>query len=261
LETSGIVKAEGEKSFDYMKRVIGEFKTSATGSETLKSEIETYKTKVSDLENAIADGQGDSVTAQKLKDAEANLTALQTQYDTDKQSWTDKEKEFNGKITGIQVNSEFAKATGGLKFKAGYPDSVQKTLIDSAKSGILAVNKPDWIDSEGTKIMVFRGPDGEILRNKGNALQPYTAAELISEKLKDVIDAGQKKPGTGTKNPEGQPDVIELVEVAGAKTQVEADTIITKYLLQQGELRGTASFAEKQAEIRDKNNVSKLPMR
>lgn len=261
LEVSGVAKAEGEKSFDYMKRVLGGFKTSATGSETLKTEIETYKTKVSDLEKAIAEGQGDSVTAQKLKDAEANLTALQTQYETDKQSWTKKEEEFNGKITGIQVNSEFAKATGGLKFKAGYPESVQKTLIDSAKSGILAVNKPDWIDSDGTKIMVFRGPDGEILRNKGNALQPYTAAELISEKLKDVIDAGHKKPGTGTKNPEGQPDVIDLVEVSGAKTQVEADSIITKYLLQQGELRGTASFAEKQAEIREKNNVSKLPMR
>ena len=190
------------------------------------------------------------------------MTALQTQYDTDKQGWTDKEKEFNGRITGIQVDSEFSKATGGLKFKAGYPEGVQKTLIDSAKNGILAANKPDWIDGgDGKKVMVFRGPDGEILRNKANALQPYTAAELINEKLKDVVDVGQKKPGAGTQNPDGKPDTVDLVDVAGAKTQVEADKIITTYLLQQGELRGSESFSNKQREIREKNNVSKLPMR
>jgi hypothetical protein len=261
LETSGIAKSEGEKSFDYMKRVIGEFKTSATGSTALQTEIDTYKTKVADLESKIEKGQGDQATVQKLRDTEANLAALQTQYDTDKQGWTTKEKEFQGQITGIQVNAEFGKATSGLKFKAGYPEGVQKTLIDSATSGILATAKPDWVDADGKKVMVFRGADGEIMRNTANGLKPYTAAELISEKLKDVIDLGQKKPGTGTKPPGTGPDAIELVEVAGAKTQVEADSIISKYLLQQGELRGTASFAEKQAEIREKNGVSKLPMR
>lgn len=261
LETSGVAKNEGEKSFDYMKRVIGEFKTTAAGSATLQTEIDNYKTKVADLESKIEKGQGDQATVQKLRDTEANLAALQTQYDTDKTGWASKEKEFQGQIAGIQVNSEFGKATSGIKFKAGYPESVQKTLIDSAKSGILATAKPDWIEADGTKIMVFRGADGEIMRNKANALQPYTAAELISERLKDVIDLGQNKPGMGTQNPAGTPDNIDLVDVAAAKTQVEADEIISKYLLQQGELRGTEAFSTKQKEIRDKNNVSKLPMR
>jgi len=261
LESSGIAKNEGEKSFDYMKRALTQFKTTAEGATGLQTEIDNYRTKVTDLEKAIADGSTDAVTIQKLADTQNELTTLRTQYDTDKTGWATKEKEFQGEIAGIHVSTEFAKATGALKFKAGYDKDIQKTLIESTTKGILANAKPDWIEAGGEKVMVFRDPNGEIMRNKANGLNPYTASELITEKLKSVIDAGQKKPGTGTGNPGSGAEAIELVDVAGAKTQIEADDVISQYLLQQGELKGTSSFADKQREIREKNNVAKLPLR
>ena len=261
-EVSGIEKNQGEKSYDYVKRVLGDFKSKVEGASELTTKITGYETEIANLKKQISEGKGDEVIRQQLKDAQTELATLKTQYDTDKTAWGTKEKEFSQQITGIQVDTQFEKATAGLKFKAGYPESVQKTLISSAKSAILGTYKPDWVEADGQKIMVFRDAKGEIARNKANSLNPYTAQELINEQLKEVLDPGKKTTGTGTEDPGKNPqDVIEVVDIAGAKTQVQADEIIVKYLMQQGETRGSASFAEKQKKLREDNGVNNLPLR
>lgn len=259
---TGIEKNQGEKSYDYVKRVLGDFKSKIGGATELQNKITGYETEIANLKQQISSGKGDEVIRQQLKDAQTELATLKTQYDTDKQAWGNKEKEFSQQITGIQVDTQFEKATAGLKFKAGYPESVQKTLLSSAKSAILGTYKPDWVEAGGTKVMVFRDEKGEIVRNKANSLNPYTAQELISEQLKEVLDPGKKTTGTGTEEPgKSGVDTIEIVDIAGAKTQVQADEIIVKYLMQNGETRGSASFAEKQKKLREENGVNKLPIR
>ena len=261
-EVSGVDKNQGEKSYDYMKRVLGDFKSKIGGATELQTKITGYETEIANLKKQISEGKGDEVIRQQLKDAQTELATLKTQYDTDKTAWGTKEKEFSQQISGIQIDTQFEKATAGLKFKAGYPESVQKTLLSSAKSAILGTYKPDWVETDGQKIMVFRDAKGEIARNKANSLNPYTAQELINEQLKEVLEPGKKTTGTGTEDPGKNPqDVIEVVDIAGAKTQVQADEIIVKYLMQQGETRGSASFAEKQKKLREDNGVNKLPIR
>lgn len=261
-EVSGIEKNQGEKSYDYVKRVLGDFKSKVGSSTELTTKITGYETEITNLKKQISEGKGDEVIRQQLKDAQTELATLKTQYDTDKSAWGNKEKEFSQQITGIQVDTQFEKATAGLKFKAGYPESVQKTLLSSAKAAILGTYKPDWVEADGQKIMVFRDSKGEIVRNKSNSLNPYTAQELINEQLKEVLDPGKKTTGAGTEDPGKNPqDVIEVIDIAGAKTQVQADEIIVKYLMQQGETRGSASFAEKQKKLREDNGVNKLPIR
>lgn len=261
-EVTGIEKNQGEKTYDYVKRVLGDFKSKAGGASEFQTKITGYETEIANLKTQISQGKGDEVIRQQLKDAQTELSTLKTQYDTDKQSWGNKEKEFSTQITQIQVDTQFEKATAGLKFKAGYPDSVAKTLLTSAKQNILGAYKPDWVEVDGQKVMVFRDAKGEIARNKANALNPYTAQELITEQLKEVIEVGTKKAGTGTESPQGgKAQMIEIVDIAGAKSQVEADDIIVKYLMQLGEVRGSASFAEKQMKLRMENGVASLPLR
>jgi hypothetical protein len=259
---TGIEKNQGEKSYDYVKRVLGDFKAKIGEATELQNKITGYETEIANLKQQISEGKGDEVIRQQLKDAQTELATLKTQYDTDKQAWVNKEKEFSQQITSIQVDTQFEKAVAGLKFKAGYPESVQKTLLSSAKSAILKTYKPDWVEAGGSRVMVFRDEKGEIVRNKANSLNPYTAQELISEQLKEVLDPGKKTTGTGTEEPgKGGVDTIEIVDIAGAKTQVQADEIIVKYLMQNGETRGSASFAEKQKKLREENGVNKLPIR
>lgn len=259
---TGIEKNQGEKSYDYVKRVLGDFKSKIGRATELQTKIAGYETEIANLKQQISSGKGDDVIRQQLKDAQAELATLKTQYEVDKQNWGNKEKEYADKITGIEIDSNFEKATAGLKFRAGYPESVQRTLLSSAKSAILGAYKPDWVEADGQRIMVFRDKNGEILRNKSNSLNPYTADELISEQLKEVLDNGRIITGAGTQGQgNGQSGSAEVFDIAGAKTQVEADEIIVKYLMQIGETRGSGSFAEKQKKLRQENGVDKLPIR
>lgn len=261
---TGIDKKEGEKAYDYNKRVLGDYHGKIGGFSQVEKDLQESKTKITDLEKQIKEGKGNEALAQKLKDEEGKYTQLKNAYDTDKKSWDSERESFNSKISGIQIDTQFANATSGLKFKAGYPEGVQKTLVDSAKATVLAKYKTDFIDDgAGSKKMVFRDEKGEIVRNKANALNPYTAQELIQDQLKEVLDFGKKTSGGGTEDPGGKggSDSVDLVDIAGSKTQVEADSMITKYLLQQGETRGSASFAERQKTIRLEQGVDKLPIR
>lgn len=255
---TGIEKSSGEKTYDYVKRVLADLKTKSAGAPDLQS----YENEIATLKSQIANGNGNEAIRQQLKDAQAELATLKTQYEVDKQTWGSKEKDYTNKIAGIEIDSHFEKAVAGLKFRAGYPESVQRTLLSSAKSAILGAYKPDWVEADGQRIMVFRDKNGEILRNKSNSLNPYTASELISEQLKEVIDNGRIITGAGTQGQgNGQSGSVEVFNIAGAKTQVEADEIIVKYLMQIGETRGSGSFAEKQKKLRQENGVDKLPIR
>lgn len=260
---AGVDKNDGEKAYDYMKRILGDYKTKASGSAEYETKLNAAKTKITNLEKMIQEGKGNEAMTQKLRDAEDQFNQLKTLYEGDKSKWEESKKGFESKITKIQVDNQFSDATRGLKFKSGYPEGVQKTLLKSAKAAILGTYTPDWIeDGAGNTKMVFRDGKGEIARNKANALNPYTATELIHEQLREVIDTGRQQKGSGSKDPgKGDQDLIDLVDIAGAKSQVEADEIISKYLLQTGETRGSQSFADKQKQLRDKNNVSKLPIR
>jgi hypothetical protein len=262
MEVAGVEKNQGEKSYDFVKRVLGDFKTKAGNVETLTGEISNLKTTIADYEAKFQAGKGNEALAQKLKDAETKLTQLQGQYDTDKAAWTEKENNFASERTNYIVDTEFTKATAGLKFKAEYPEAVQSTLLKAAKESVLSTSKVDFIDNgKGGKAMVFRDDKGDIIRNPENKLEPMTAGELIGKQLKDVLDTGKQQRGGGTKSPGAGNDDVDLVDLGGAKNQVQADELITKYLMQKGLTRGSAKFAEEQTRIRKDNEVDKLPMR
>ena len=256
---TGIEKLPGEKTYDYNKRVLNQYKSTIESSNQKLGEINKFKDKVSELEGLIASGKGSEAIAQKLKDTEGKLSQLQSQYDSDKKNWEDEKSKFSREITKIQVDTQFEKATSSLKFKAGYSQKAQNSLIEDAKRTILSTANPDWTEENGKKVMVFRNEKGEILRNKNNMLNPYTIEELISEQLKDELDKGKQTSGAGTiPSNESTSDIVDL---AGANTQVLADKIITKHLMQIGLVRGTKECAEKQSKLRTENGVDKLPMR
>jgi hypothetical protein len=259
-EIAGVDKNAGEKSYDYLKRVLGDFKERSTGTAAVQTKLDAELAKIAGLEQKILDGKGNEAVAQRLKDSESKLAALQGQYETEKTGWATERTGFADQITGIQVNSEIAKATAGLKFKASYPVSVQSTLLKAAKDTVLGSYKPDWVEENGVKVMVFRDDKGEVIRNKANGLNPYTSQELIAEQLKDVLETGKNQPGGGTGKP-GGPDQVTISDLSGAKSQVDADSIIVKHLLQLGLTRGSAEFGNKQKELRQENNISKLPIR
>lgn len=262
LEVSGIAKNGTEKTYDYAKRVLGEFKTKADGASGLQSQIDTLTKEKTRLEKAIAEGAADAETVKALKQAKADLqsvtkqyTELTTRYETEK---ANHEKE----LLGVRIDNALQNASVGLKFKATLPESVTKVLLAQATEKLKGMN-PEYIDDgNGEKVLVFQKADGARELNPNNDLKPYTAAELLTRELEamDVLEKQRKQTGSGTGTPTQGGGGSEItLDVSGARTQREADDIIAKQLMAQGITKGSKEFQDAKTKTWNENNIKNLP--
>lgn len=260
---TGIKKKDGEKSYDFMKRVLSEYKTKGDSVKTIQTELDNAKAQVADIQSKLEKNAGNEALTQQLKDAKAQVAQLQTQLKTKETEFNTKKTEFETALKNTHVDYAFQAATAGLKFKTGITEPIQKTLLNAAKAEILAKGTPDFIDDgQGGKKLVIRGADGNILNNPKNNLNPYTLQELVMEtSLKDVIDTGRKQTGGGTEPPTGGGGGGGMLDLSGIKSQVEADKAIESYLLSNGLTRDSQEFAEQSMQLRTENNVANLPLR
>lgn len=264
LGITGIKKKDGEKSYDYAKRVLGEYKTKAESTKTIQTQLTAAQAQVAELQSKLEKGAGDETLRQQLKDAKAQVTQLQTQLQTKETEFNTKKAEFDKTIKDTHVDYAFQAATAGLKFKSGITEPIQKTLLNAAKAEVLAKGTPDFIeDGQGGKKLVIRGADGNILNNPKNNLNPYTMQELVMEtSLKDVIDTGRQQTGGGTGGfGSGSGGTGGTLDLSGIKSQVEADKAIEAHLLANGLTRDSQEFADQSMQLRTENNVASLPIR
>lgn len=260
---TGIKKKDGEKSYDFMKRVLSEYKTKGESVKNIQKELDNAKAQVADLQSKLEKNAGNETLAQQLKDAKAQVTQLQAQLQTKETEFNTKKTEFETALKNTHVDYAFQAATTGLKFKTGITEPIQKTLLNAAKAEILAKGTPDFIDDgQGGKKLVIRGADGNIINNPKNNLNPYTLQELVMEtSLKDVIDTSRQQKGGGTIPPAGGGGGGGMLDLSGIKSQVEADKAIESYLLSNGLTRDSQEFAEQSMQLRTENNVANLPLR
>ena len=264
LVATGISKGSDEKSHEYLKRILGDYKSKVDKADEVQAQLDAANKEVAELKVSIEKGSFDAATMQQLKDAQNQVVQLQSQLAKTQKELIDSEGKYKAEVKAAQVDFAFTSALSKVKFKEGISESVQKILIDAAKSEVLAKGTPDFVvDSKGNKNFVLRDENNNTLNNPKNNLNPYTLNELIMEtSLKDIIDTGKQQPGGGT-TPPNNPNNSgnHLLDLSGASTQVAADIAIEKYLLTSGITRDNPEFGAKLLEIRNDNNVSDLPIR
>ncbi len=264
LGITGIAKNAGEKSYDYVKRVLNGYKSKIETNNALKVELDIAKGQVTELQAKLEKNSGDETLKQQLKDAKSQVTQLQASLKSKEQEFNTEKAKLETANRDIHIDYAFQAATSGLKFKEGITAPVQKVLLQSAKAEVLAKGTPDFIDDgSGNKKLVLRDSNGVIINNPKNNLNPYTIQELVLEtSLKDVIDTGRKQTGGGTGgNGGGAGSNGGSLDMTGIKTQLEADKIITAHLLANGITRDSKEFAEQSMQLRDENNIADLPIR
>lgn len=260
LSVTGIAKNQGEKSYDYVKRVLGEYKQKAAGTEALNTQITELKTQIEGYKKTIEAGKGNEAIAQQLRDAQKQLADTQALFEAKNKEWQGKYDTLNTQYQQSLIDAEFGRALQGMKFKSIYPESVQKTLIESAKRTVLASAKPDWVEENGERKLVFRDAAGNIMTNQENRLNPFTPGELLQRELKDVLDTGRRQTGTGTQGQQGGQGGNTSVDLTGVTNQVDADNAISKHLMALGYTRGSKEFSDEALKIRKENGVDKLPI-
>lgn len=261
---TGIKKKDGEKSYDYAKRVLGDYKAKAESTKTIQAQLTAAQAQVTDLQAKLEKNAGNAELTQQLKDAKTQVSQLQSQLKAKETEFNNKKTEYETTIRNTHVDYAFRAATAGLKFKTGITEPVQKVLLSSAKAEVLAKGTPDFVDDgNGGKKLVIRGSDGNILNNPKNNLNPYTLQELVLEtSLKDVIDTGRQQTGGGTNSHgSGTGGTGGTLDLSGIKNQIEADKAIEAHLLANGLTRDSQAFAEQSMQLRNENNVANLPIR
>lgn len=263
LAVTGVAKNGTEKTYDYAKRVLSEFKAKAEGANGLSAQIDSLTKEKARLEKAIADGATDAETAKALKQAKADLTAVQTQFNDLKTKYDEAEQKYQNELFGVRIESALQTAVAGIKFKPELPESATKVLLSQAIDKIKAMN-PEYIDDgKGSKVLAFKDETGALMRNPNNQLNPYTPADLLTRELETmgIIDKGRQAAGGGSTPPAGGSGGIGggAISISGAKTRVEAYDAITQSLQGQGLKVGTKQFDDAMTAAWKENNIAALP--
>ena len=262
LDASGIAKNGTEKTYDYAKRVIGEIKEKAGKLDESLKQIDELSAEKARLEKVIADGGADAETKRQLTQAQTDLASVTKSF-TELKAQYDEQKENHVKeLFGIKLDSEFSRATSGLKFRADIPQNVTDVIVSQAIAKVKGMY-PEYIDDgKGGKILAFKDAEnGAIMRNPEKNLNPYTASELVEKELKTmgVLESGRKQGGAGTK-PQGG-NGSGSIDIAGARTQDEAYEAIASSLMAQGMTIGSNEFEAAMSKAWAANNVKSLPLR
>ena len=172
-------------------------------------------------------------------------------------------KESVSKMTALQIGYEIKGAAAALKFKPEIPQAVADLAVQNIVKELETAHKPEFIpDGNGGQRLVFKDENGVQLNNPANGLQPFTATELLTQKLSalGILAEGQKQAGAGTKATPGNAGGSRY-DIGGARTQVEADEMIVEQLCRDGFVKGTPEFTDEHSKIRAENKVQELPIR
>jgi len=175
-----------EKTFDFLKAVIGDYKTNET-------KIAEFETQIGDLKEKIKSNTGDEQLKKDLAEAMSNLATVKKLYEEEKETWGKEKGSLESSHQRSGMENILDRALIGIKFKDGISESVVKIVVDSVKNELLET--AGIIDG----VMIFKDKEGKTLINKDNAMNPFTADEMLRSKLKDIIDEGRVIAGTGVK--------------------------------------------------------------
>lgn len=242
LDVTGIEKQPSEKTYNYLKRVLSDFKSEA-------SKVQELTSKVSELE------KGNDATAQ----LQSEIESLKATYSKEKETWENKYQKAVEDNFNFRVKSELNQSLSGLKFKSEYEQPVVDVFIENATKKILSMN-PEYLNVDGKEVLVFKDENGQIIRNTENSLNPYSSKEILMKELSPIIDNGRKQEGLGLGDKNKTPKSNGF-SLTGAKTQVEAMELITQDLMKRGFERGTPKFTEARDKMVKESNVLDLPFR
>lgn len=224
LDVTGLKKEPTEKTYDFNKRVLNQYKDKASRADTLEGEIATLREQI---KNGITDEQ-----------VKKDLERVTDEYNALKETSEKRITDMNTKHDQFKIIAEIRNALAQLSFNDKIPVEAVKALQDAKIAEIAATAK--YVDGK----LLFLNEDGTPKRNSHNKLDPYTAHELLAEGLKEVIGEGAKpKPNVSDEilketDDKGQITKLSLIVPDSVTTRSQ----LGEYLVSKGLLRNTDEY-------------------
>ena len=221
-ELTGKRKKSDQKTYNFLKEVIVDYKDKDAKSAG-------YETEITELKEKIKNNTGDETLKKDLKD-------LQDLHKEAKLKWDTEKSDLMSSHQRDSMENVFDKSLTGIKFKDTITDSVRDVVILAVKNELL--KSAQMFDGK----IIFRDKDGEILRNDDNFGNPYTPEEMLKSKLSDIIDTGIKIEGTGVKPKITEDDKGNKTINYTPSTSVKSKADLSKDLAARGLVQGSDEY-------------------
>ena len=261
---TGIQRNGDEKTYLYLERAAKALAAKANSVEGLNTKIHDLTAERDRLKKAIEENTGDEKLRKDLAQAVKDLDAIKNQYNTLKADYDKQKNDHAAELLNFRIDNEIAAAKGGIKFKAELPETATSVLLAQAVGKVKALKHEFIDDGNGGQRLVFKDANDAIMRNAEKQMEPYTIGDLLVKELKlmGVLDEGRQQRGAGTQPPitRNQEGAI-VIDLAGVKTQMEAQELIAQTLMKQGLTNGSKAFQEAMNKAWADNNISALPIK
>jgi hypothetical protein len=246
-----IGRNEGEKTSEYMARVIRTLKSSADEGAGYKTANETLNAEVERLKKQIESGAADAELKQRVAKLEGDLTSAKKINADLQESLTKSAAEYKGKLEGYRMESEIGAAMTGIVLKKELPEATKQALMTLAKQNVMAAKH---VFDETAGVFIFQDADGNPMKDK--SLNNLTVADMLRVQLETmgVLDTGRQQGGAGGNGGNGGGGGA-AVNLSLARTKVEADEMIEKQLMSQGHAKSDPDWYERFSEARKANKA------
>lgn len=259
---SSIVRNEGEKTSDYMGRVLVQLKSAADEGATFKTANADLEATITKLKEDIAKGTGNEHLKADLEKLRGDLASAKKVNADLQDSLTKKEAEYKGKLEGFKMDSEIATAMSGVMLKKELPESAKQALIDTAMQRVKGAKH---VYDETAGAFIFQNEDGTPM--KDTKLNNLTVGDMLTAELErmGVLDTGRRQGGAGGNGNVGGNGGGSgaTIDVGTAKSQSEATDIIARQLMSQGHSKSDPDWGKLFNQAYDDNAafIEKLPLK
>lgn len=259
---SSIVRNEGEKTSDYMGRVLVQLKSAADEGATFKTANADLEATITKLKEDIAKGTGNEHLKAYLEKLRGDLASAKKVNADLQDSLTKKEAEYKGKLEGFKMDSEIATAMSGVMLKKELPESAKQALIDTAMQRVKGAKH---VYDETAGAFIFQNEDGTPM--KDTKLNNLTVGDMLTAELErmGVLDTGRRQGGAGGNGNVGGNGGGSgaTIDVGTAKSQSEATDIIARQLMSQGHSKSDPDWGKLFNQAYDDNAafIEKLPLK
>lgn len=261
---TGVKRNGDEKTYNYLERAARELATRANSVDGLNTKIHELTAERDRLKKAVEDGAADEKLKKDLAQAQRDLESVRTQYNTLKADYDTQKQNHAQEMINFRIDNEIAGAKGGIKFKAELPETATNVLMEQAIAKIKGLKHEFIDDGKGGQRLVFKDANDAIMRNAEKQLEPYTIGELLERELKTmgVLDEGRRATGGGTEAPRfTRTENGIVIDLAGVRSQTEAQELIAQTLMKQGITNGSKEFQEAMNKAWKDNNIQSLPIK
>ena len=245
-----IQRNEGEKTSEYMARVIRTLKTSADEGAGYKTANADLEAQIAKLKDDIAKGQGNEQLKADLEKAKKEYASAQKIVAQLQEEAKNNEASYKAKLEGYRMESEIGTAMSGVALKKELPEATKQALLTLAKQNVMASKH---VFDETAGVFIFQNEDGTPMKDK--SLNNLTVADMLRSQLETmgVLETQRQQQGAGGNGGNGGGNVN--VDLSTARTKVEADEIITKQLMAQGHAKSDADWYTVFGEARKANKA------